>query len=65
MIYKRKKNETNFKRVFKVVVLGYGVCPCGWGWVRVLRRFPGQRHLPVFWLMELDLSLKGRAVSRE
>jgi len=34
VIYRRrkmKKEKKNLKRVFKAVVLGCGVCPCGWG----------------------------------
>jgi len=40
VIYKRKKRK-NLKKVLKVVVLGCGVCPCGWGSVSVLWCFPG------------------------
>ena len=63
---KRKKNETGKKRIFKIIALGCGVCPCGWGWVSVLWCFSWLVELvPVFWWMELDLtSLKGSAVSR-
>ena len=40
VFYKRKKRK-NLKKVLKVVVLGCGVCPCGWGSVSVLWCFPG------------------------
>ena len=46
MIYKTKKKKerererdrekkNKFKKGLKVVALGYGVCPCGSGWVSV------------------------------
>ena len=35
-LYEKKKEKNNLKKVLNVVVLGCGVCPCGWGWVSVL-----------------------------
>ena len=46
-----------------VVLLGCGVCPCGWGLGPVMFSWLGEL-VPEFWLTELDLlSLKGSAVS--
>ena len=44
VIYKRKKKlkrKKFLKRIFNIIVLGCGVCLCGWGWVSILWCFPG------------------------
>jgi len=44
-LIREKEKRKKFNKFLKVVVLGCGVCPCGWDWVSILWCLPGWRSL--------------------